>query len=106
MWHYTIIAHMQKLLDASSSAPLHGSCMKGDESIPRIRFYAENPDLVKLLALTSSNGKILHARALVWCDKESGLMYVDRIFYTNNESRLRLIKYALEKSKHEIHLQC
>ena len=85
-----------KLLDASSSAPLHGSCMKGDESIPRIRFYAENPDLVKLLALTSSNGKILHARALVWCDKESGLMYVDRIFYTNNESRLRLIKYALE----------
>ena len=72
---------------------LYGSCMRKPENKNGIDFYALNDHFIKLMVLSDDNGKTIKARAVTWFDAESGVHYVDRIFYSTQDSLLRMIQY-------------
>lgn len=74
------------------------SCMRYSNCKEKIEFYAKNPEYIKMIALTDNSGKTLYARAIVWVEKETGNMYVDRIYYSDNES-LSLVRNYVENSE-------
>lgn len=72
---------------------LFNSCMRSASTKPRIKFYAENDNFVKLLTLTTGDGKYLLARAVVWFEESTGKHYVDRIFSNCDASAEKLITH-------------
>ncbi len=93
-----ILGFMRRPIDREpKGGSLFGSCMRRDQNIDQIKFYAKNPKLVKLLVRRIKETKEVKARAVVWVDSQSGVHYVDRIFFYDNNSLLQIVKYIEEK---------
>jgi hypothetical protein len=71
---------------------LYKSCMRYSRKGYKIKFYAENKDVVGLMILT--NGGKLYARALVW--KTDKGTYMDRVYYVDDFYKNYFYKYALK----------
>ena len=78
---------------SEAGGSLYGSCMRKPENKNGIDFYAMNDNFIKLMVLSDDNGKTIKARAVTWFDAASGVHYVDRIFYSTQDSLLRMIQY-------------
>lgn len=69
---------------------LNGSCMRGENSQPKLNLYTENPNIVKLLIM--KEGDKLLGRALLWTfgDKH----YIDRPYVRYDKDQWLYKKYA------------
>lgn len=75
---------------------LFNSCMRGASVKNRIKFYAENNHFIKMLALTTGDGKYLMGRAVVWYEESTGKHYVDRMFTNCDASAEKMITFVNE----------
>jgi hypothetical protein len=73
---------------------LNNSCMRHLVSQKRFNIYCENKDKCAMAIYTNKEGELL-ARALIW-KLDNGDVYMDRIYYVNNEDEYQLRKYAKE----------
>jgi len=71
------------------------TCMSGKNS--RVRFYAMNPDKVRLLVLLDESKKCV-GRCLLWkLDYPKGKIFADRIYYKKYSDERRFMRYIHEK---------
>lgn len=82
-----------------SSSNLFGSCMRYGHTRPRIDFYANHPETVSLLVLMSKNRKYIKGRAVVWYSKELDKYCVDRVYYDNENTRIKFANYIRDNDK-------
>ncbi len=82
---------------AEGGGSLHQSCMKHARSQRRLPIYTENPEKVKLLYILNPMGKLL-GRALLWkLDEPKGVIYMDRIYCTEDFIEKLFLDYAKKK---------
>jgi len=76
---------------------LNNSCMRHNRQQYRFKFYANIPEIVKMLIMkhTKDSNKII-GRSLIW-KTESG-MYMDRIYTKNNADKRIFENYAQSKN--------
>lgn len=75
---------------------LFNSCMRSPSIKNRIKFYAGNDHFIKMLALTTGDGKYLMGRAVVWYEESTGKHYVDRMFTNCDASAEKMITFVNE----------
>jgi hypothetical protein len=73
---------------------LNNSCMRYSVSQKRFNIYCENKDKCAMATYVNKNGELL-ARALIW-KLDNGDVYMDRIYYVNNDDEYQLRNYAEE----------
>lgn len=74
-----------------SDGNLGFSCMKHDSNTEQIKFYANNPTNVSLLAYIED--KKLLARGVLWYDVR-GKVYIDRIYSAKERYAIKLVAYC------------
>lgn len=75
-----------------SGSTLHKSCMRSPLKLRMVDLYCFNPEQVKLM-VALKGGKLI-ARALVW-KTDQGHTFMDRVYYTDETSKLFMIKQAI-----------
>lgn len=78
---------------------LGSSCMRYSSCIKYIKFYSNNPDVVKLLVLRDLESNKVRGRALVWncydTDSQKDVIYMDRIYTDNSNFEDYFKNYAI-----------
>jgi len=74
---------------------LFNSCMRYPNNYPQIKWYSKNPYASLLILVNPKTDKII-GRCVLWT--LNGKKYSDRVFYTNERTRLRFDKYLSENS--------
>jgi len=87
---------LQYAKSGEKEGTLFNSCMRGASVKNRIKFYAENDHFIKMLALTTGDGKYLMGRAVVWYEKSTEKHYVDRMFTNCDASAEKMITFVNE----------
>lgn len=87
LYEVTSYYNYQNIINIGGGGTLYNSCMRHVGYKNRISAYANNPHMVKMLALVTKSTNKLKARAVVWYDDEKDIHYVDRIFYYDEDSK-------------------
>ena len=88
----------------SYGGTLWNSCMRYPEQKEKIMFYAKNRELVKLYIRLDEDLVKIKGRALIWFDKETKKMYVDRLYYTDSTTYNSMVAYLQGlKNCHLVH---
>ncbi len=84
---------------------LFNSCMRGASSMPRIKWYAENSQFVRMIIYRDDlKSKKISARAIIWYDEKNDINYVDRIYYANKDAYTAIISHIdSNKNFYSIH---
>lgn len=101
LYEITSYYNYNKASDNGSGGSLYNSCMRHIGYKQRISAYANNPHMVKMLAVVTKATNKLKARAVVWYDEEKDIHYVDRIFYYDQESKNQM-KVFINENKNFI----
>lgn len=82
---------------AQGGGSLNASCMKHVRSQRRLPIYIQNPDKIRMLYLLNPAGKLL-GRALLWrLDFPHGIIFMDRIYTTEDYVEKLFLDYAKKK---------
>lgn len=81
---------------SNGNGKLNNSCMKHNRCTNYIRFYANNPDKVRLLILKDNkNDDLIKGRALLWnTSVPNNRIFMDRIYTVNDYDEYFFIDYA------------
>ena len=101
LYEITSYYNYQNIVNTGGGGTLYNSCMRHVGYKNKISAYANNPHMVKMLALVTKSTNKLKARAVVWYDEEKDMHYVDRIFYYDEDSKNQ-IKVFINEHKNFI----
>lgn len=96
LYEITSYYNYQNTVNTGGGGTLYNSCMRHIGYKNRISAYANNPHMVKMLALVTKSTNKLKARAVVWYDDEKDIHYVDRIFYYDEDSKNQIKVFVNE----------
>lgn len=96
LYEITSYYNYQNIVNTGGGGTLYNSCMRHIGYKNRISAYANNPHMVKMLALVTKSTNKLKARAVVWYDDEKDIHYVDRIFYYDEDSKNQIKVFVNE----------
>ncbi|MDY0268843.1 hypothetical protein [Trichloromonas sp.] len=95
--------NVNKYSQSTKSNPLRGSCMRYEECGDYLKFYAINPDKVKLIILMDEDhDDKIKGRALLWKideineEKVDDVYFMDRIYFIDNETLNNFVAYAIQ----------